>query len=112
MKVLILIDKTGSMTHFLEALLPVIQELRGFLDLFFKDVLFGVCFYSDYVFQSLPIDPVVTHCSFTTLAEPLATFIETNKKPQSNDDNDEAQLTAFMYCLENQLLDDETLVIY
>ena len=111
MKVLILIDKTGSMTYFLEALLPVIQELRLFLDLFFKDVQFSVCFFSDFAYQSKPIDPVVTHCCFTTSAEYLATFIETNKKPQSNDDNDEAQLTAFMHLLENQLLDDKTLVI-
>ena len=112
MKILILIDKTASMTYFLEALLPVIQELRLFLELFFKDVEFSVCFYSDYAYQSLQIDPVVTHCSFTTSANNLETFIGLNKKPQSNDDNDEAQLTAFMYCLENQLLDDETLVIH
>jgi len=112
MKILILIDKTGSMTYFLEALLPVIQELRLFLDLFFKKVEFSLCFYSDYACKSLQIDPVVTHCSFTTSANNLETFIGLNKKPQSNDDNDEAQLTAFMYCLENQLLDDETLVIH
>ena len=112
MKILILIDKTGSMTYFLEALLPVIQELQLFLDLFFKKVEFSICLYSDYAHQSLPIDPVVTHCSFTTSAESLATFIKTNKKPQSNDDCDEAQLTALMYCLENKLLDNETLVIH
>jgi hypothetical protein len=92
MKILFLIDKTASMTYFLEALLPVIQELRGFLDLFFKEVLFSVCVYSDFAYQSLPIDPVVTHCSFTTSAESLATFICLHKKPQSNDDNDECQL--------------------
>lgn len=112
MKILFLIDKTASMTYFLEALLPVIQELRGFLDLFFKEVLFSVCVYSDFAYQSLPIDPVVTHCSFTTSAESLATFICLHKKPQSNDDNDECQLTALMYLLENQLLDDKTLVIH
>ena len=112
MKVLILIDKTASMTYFLEALLPVIQELQCFLDLFFKDVQFSLCFYSDYACKSLQIDPVVTHCIFTTSANNLETFIGLNKKPQSNDDNDEAQLTAFMYLLENQLLDDNTLVIH
>ena len=116
MKVLILIDKTGSMTYFLEALLPVIQELRGFLDLFFKDVQFSVCFYSDFAHQSMPIDPVVTHCPFSTSAEDfykvLETFICLHKKPQRNDDNDEAQLTAMMYLLENQLIDAETLVLH
>ena len=112
MKIVFLVDKTASMTYFLEALLPIIQELRGFLDLFFNCVEFNVCFYSDYAFNRVPIEPVVIHCPFSTNPELLEAFIDFHKKPQSNDDNDEAQLTAFMHLLENNLLDDQTLVIH
>ena len=112
MKIVFLVDKTASMTYFLEALLPTIQELRGFLNLFFNCVEFNVCFYSDYAFNRVPIEPVVIHCPFSTNPEPLEAFINLHKKPQRNDDNDEAQLTAIMHLLENNLLDDQTLLIH
>jgi len=112
MKVLILIDKTGSMTHFLESLVPVLQELQGFLALFFRDVEFSICFYSDFAFRRIPIVPVVVHCPFSRDPETLAAFVQQHKTPQQNDDNDEAQLSAAMYLTEHSLLDPETLVIH
>ena len=112
MKIVFLVDKTASMTNFLEALVPILRELRGFLDLFFNCVEFNVCFYSDYAFNQVPIEPVVIHCPFSTNPELLEAFINLHKKPQRNDDNDEAQLTAIMHLLENKLLDDKTLVIH
>ncbi len=112
MKLVILIDKTGSMTYFLEALVPILHEMRGFLDLFFKDVQFSIVFYSDYAHGQLIIDPVVFHHPYTTNSESLVEFVQRHKTPQSNSDNDEAQLTAMMYLLEKKLLDNETLVIH
>ena len=106
-RILIMSDATGSMGIFLATLRPMLQDLVPMLQLVFPSFQLGCVFYRDY-----DSSDVVVINKYTTNYQEIYDFIAKHAKAIGGGDEPEAQKTALMNLLTNNVLDHNTLVIH
>jgi len=104
-KILIVCDKTGSMTTFLSSLKEVFYELYDFCRMVFPNTTFGCKLYGDY--DSIKVTDTL---HYTNNIKEIHTFLDTFAKARGGGSSSEAQKTAFTEIIE--MVDMYTVVLH
>ena len=112
-KILLVGDTTCSMAVALQALKLFFENVPQMLRLVFPKIEFGCILYGDFDRSTMTKTKSAVYIQpYTCDINIIKKFLNTNANPVGGGDGPEAQKTAFMHCIDNNMLCNKTIVFH